>query len=386
MSSYIIYYGEANIVCIIIFAIMLFRGLVNVDRQEKQIKYDQALMAFMLYFVCDTLWAGIIDGVLPKTLFTVLSATFGNYICMAGITYKWLLYVMAVEHVPNRDTRRTRSRMLFPFYIATAVLVATWFIRPDLLLDENYTLQPLYSVFQLTVPFIYIGAILAYTMKKAIREKSPIERKVHLGIGLFPLTVCAGGLLQVLVLPETPVFCFSSTILMLLLYINNMEDKISTDPLTGLNNRGQLLHYSLQRSNLYREGRMSFVIMLDINDFKSINDTYGHAEGDRALLIVADALRSAVRRQSMPVFLARYGGDEFIVIAHPTEVAEVDALIAEIHKQITVACQAAGTPYTITTGAGYSQLQGGEDTFHACQQRADENLYLDKAAHKSNRR
>ena len=190
MSSYIIYYGEANIVCIIIFAIMLFRGLVNVDRQEKQIKYDQALMAFMLYFVCDTLWAGIIDGVLPKTLFTVLSATFGNYICMAGITYKWLLYVMAVEHVPNRDTRRTRSGMLFPFYIATAVLVATWFIRPDLLLDENYTLQPLYSVFQLTVPFIYIGAIVAYTMKKAIREKSPIERKVHLGIGLFPLTVC----------------------------------------------------------------------------------------------------------------------------------------------------------------------------------------------------
>ena len=57
MSSYFIYYTEASIVCVIIFGIMLVWDLFSIDKQEKQIKYDHALIAFMLYFVSDALWA-----------------------------------------------------------------------------------------------------------------------------------------------------------------------------------------------------------------------------------------------------------------------------------------------------------------------------------------
>ena len=126
-------------------------------------------------------------------------------------------------------------------------------------------------------------------------------------------------------------------------------------------------------------------IMFDINDFKSINDTYGHAEGDKALLIVADSLRAVIRRHNMPLFLARYGGDEFIYIVHPTEAGEVDALIRDLREQIADTCKARGAPYTLSIGAGCSQLGGDGDTFQACQQRADKNLYLDKAQMKSHR-
>lgn len=386
MSSYFIYYTEASVVCVILFAIMLFRDLVNMDRQEKQIKYDRALVAFMLYFACDAIWAAVIAGVLPKRLFTVLPVTFGNYVLMAAITYAWLRYVMAVEHAPNRDNPRTRFGIQFPFYIATVALIVTYLVKPALLLDEAYRLQPLYTVFQIGVPCVYIVAVLFYTMKKAVAEESPIERRKHLNIGLFPLMVIGGGLLQVLILPETPIFCFSCTILMVIFYINAMETQISTDPLTGLNNRGQLVNYTLQKSNLRREGRLTFVIMLDINDFKSINDTYGHAEGDKALKLVADSLRGVARRQNMPLFMARYGGDEFILIIHPTDADKPDSLIREIRQQIADACKAGDAPYALSTGAGFSQLSGSEDTFQACLQRADENLYQDKARQKSGRR
>ena len=202
---------------------------------------------------------------------------------------------------------------------------------------------------------------------------------------LEPLMVVAGGLLQVFALRETPVFCFACTIFMIVFFINAMETQISTDPLTGLNNRGQLEHYTLQKSNLHREGRLTFVVMFDINDFKLINDTYGHAEGDQALIVVANSMRAAARKHAMPMFLARYGGDEFILIAHPTEAAQVDAMIRDIRGEIKAACAANGAPYTLSIGAGYSQLTGGEDTFQACAQRADENLYLDKASKKSRR-
>lgn len=383
MSSYFIYYTEASAVCVIIFAIMLFRDLASVDRQEKQIKYDNALVAFMLYFICDAFWAAVIAGVLPRNPFTVLATNFGNYVFMAAITYQWLRYVMAVEQVPGRDSPRTRFAMQFPFCLATAVLIAVYLIKPDLLLDKDLNLKPLYSLFQIAVPLVYIAAILVYTLRRAVVEENPVERFKHLKVGLFPLMVVAGGMLQILVLPDTPVFCFSCTILMLIFYISGMEARISTDPLTGLNNRGQLVHYTLQKSNMHREGRKTFVIMFDINDFKLINDTYGHAEGDKALILTADALRSALRGRAMPMFLARYGGDEFIIIAHPVQEDEVVALIGEIRDQIKSACKAGDTPYDIRIGAGYSELSGEGDSFTACQQRADENLYLDKAVQKS---
>ncbi len=169
---------------------------------------------------------------------------------------------------------------------------------------------------------------------------------------------------------------------MLVFYINSMEAQISTDPLTSLNNRGQLLHYTSQRVNMYRDGRRTFVVMFDINDFKVINDTYGHAEGDRALLIVAEALKGVVKNHSTPMFLAWFGGDEFILIVHAAVGEEIDPLIAEIRGLIEAKCRAYQTPYMLSIGAGWDEWTGKDDSFQKCMQRADEKLYLDKARQK----
>ena len=361
---------------------MLVWDLFSIDKQEKQIKYDHALIAFMLYFVSDALWAAVIAGMLPRNRFIVVTTNFLNCILMAAITYRWLIYVMAVEQIPKRDKPLTRFVILIPFLLSTAALIFTFLFAPDLLLSSDLELQPLYSVFLIAVPIIYIVAILGYAMKRAIAAESLIERRNHLLVGLFPLLVVFGGLAQVIVMSETPIFCFSSTILMLIFYIGSMKTQISTDPLTGLNNRGQLANYVAQKSNIHHENRLTIVIMLDINDFKLINDTYGHAEGDRALILVSNALKEVVRNHSIPMFLARYGGDEFILVAHPTSESEIDAIICEIRERIEARCRMEGTPYTISIGAGYDKLAGETDTFQKCMQRADEKLYEDKARQK----
>ena len=382
MSSYFIYYTEASIVCVIIFGIMLVWDLFSIDKQEKQIKYDHALIAFMLYFVSDALWAAVIAGMLPRNRFIVVTTNFLNCILMAAITYRWLIYVMAVEQIPKRDKPLTRFVILIPFLLSTAALIFTFLFAPNLLLSSDLELQPLYSVFLVAVPIIYIVAILGYTMKRAIAAESLIERRNHLLVGLFPLLVVFGGLAQVIVMSETPIFCFSSTILMLIFYIASMKTQISTDPLTGLNNRGQLANYVAQKSNIHHENRLTIVIMLDINDFKLINDTYGHGEGDRALILVSNALKEVVRNHSIPMFLARYGGDEFILVAHPTSESEIDAIICEIRERIEARCRMEGTPYTISIGAGYDKIAGETDTFQKCMKRAVEKLYEDKARQK----
>ena len=161
MSSYFIYYTEAGIVCVIIFGILLVWDLLSVDKQEKQIKYDRTLIAFLLYFLSDGLWAAIIAGVLPRTRFAVVSVNFANCILMSSITYTWLRYVMALEQIPKRDARSTRIAVLAPFVLSTVALVCTYLLAPDALLNSALEPQPLYSVFLVKVPIIYIIAVFA---------------------------------------------------------------------------------------------------------------------------------------------------------------------------------------------------------------------------------
>lgn len=385
MPSFFVYYAESNIVCLIIFGIMLIHDLFSIDRQEKQIKYDHVLIAFMCYFLSDTFWAATVVGFIPKTQFVFVVVNLANYIIMVAITYSWLRYVMAVEQAPNRERRINKFAVIFPFLIATIALIIVYFAAPQFLFNENLELQPGYQVFLVAVPYIYIIAVIIYAMRQAKKEKNPIERRKHFYLAFFPLMVVAGGIAQ-MILPYVPIFCFACTLLMLIFYIQSMEVQISMDPLTRLNNRGQLIRYISQESNSRQDERLTFVIMIDINDFKMINDRFGHAEGDNALIIIADSLRAVVRKYRMPIFLGRYGGDEFVLIVHLLEERDVASLIQEVRSQIEMTCRSEETPYLLSIGAGYDQLRNGSDTLQMCIQRADQKMYLDKEDCKRNGR
>ena len=378
MSEYFIYYASFNFVGVVIFGIMLAHDRLSIDQQEKQIKYDRALIAFMLYFVSDAIWSGVDSGVFPVNKFTVLITDFSNYVIMTAITYTWLRYVMAVEQIPNRNKLSLKISLIFPFIISVIGVIITYLVAPSLLIDVELKNTTMFDIYLVGMPYLYIIAIIIYTMKEAIREKNPVEKRKHLYIGFFPIMVVAGGLMQMILMPELPIFCFSCTILMLIFYIQSMDKQISIDPLTKLNNRGQLNRYVSQSFNMKSEGRSTFVIMIDINDFKMINDTYGHAEGDSALVIIAQSLIKAVHNHDFPMFLGRYGGDEFVLIAHPFMEKEIKTLVDDIREFIRQNCKSEKKPYLLSIGVGYDEYLGDTDTFQKCMQRADDKLYIDK--------
>ena len=198
----------------------------------------------------------------------------------------------------------------------------------------------------------------------------------YLFLGIYPLIVVAVGISQVVVI-NAPLLCFACTLMMLFFYIRSMNNLISLDPLTQLNNRGQLQRYINEEENMQREGLTTFVIMIDVNDFKNINDTYGHAEGDRALILISDALREAVGEAHMPAFLGRYGGDEFILIVYARDEGDVIRCVDIIRRDAENACRQQKTPYLIGLGIGWEEMQEGED-FQNCMERADRKLYIDK--------
>ena len=386
MQDYFIYYASANIIGTIIFGVMLAHDRFSVDRQEKQLKYDQTLVAFMLYFISDTIWAAVDSELINKTQLPVSITNYVNFILMTGITYSWLKYVMAVEKLEKRNRLAVKHAIVFPFAVSAIILLVLFIAAPHVLLEDSLSVTPVFDGFMIVTPSIYIVAVIMYALKEIKREDDPIERRKHFYIAFFPVMLVAGGLLQMIFMPTLPLFCYAGTIFMLIFHMKTTDDQISTDPLTKLNNRSQLIRYVAQESNMRIEGRATYVVMMDINDFKKINDNLGHAEGDMALVLFAKALVDTIKNCNMPMFLGRFGGDEFVLIAHPIKKEEIDALIEEIRSNVRKECLKEGKPYVISAGIGYDELLNPPDTFQKCMQRADSKLYLDKEYCKINGR
>ena len=120
-------------------------------------------------------------------------------------------------------------------------------------------------------------------------------------------------------------------------------------------------------------------MMLDIDRFKEINDTYGHAEGDRALVLVSEALKQAADRTGSSVFIGRYGGDEFTVFIQCAEDEPVPEQFVDEVRQILTEKQAQNKlPYDLKISVGSDSLKDRNDKLEACLVRADEKLYEDK--------
>lgn len=111
------------------------------------------------------------------------------------------------------------------------------------------------------------------------------------------------------------------------------ESNALTDPLTGLPNARYLaLRFEEEASRARRTDRTFQVVMLDLDEFKNVNDTYGHKAGDKMLREVAHIIEGQLREYD---FLARYGGDEFVALVQEVVGAQVEELCARIESAVS---------------------------------------------------
>ena len=233
-----------------------------------------------------------------------------------------------------------------------------------------YHRGPLYPLLAVVSIYPFLIAIVTAT----VHRKRVSQRFYHL-LALFSLFILAAVAAQVFIYGISVIWS-TITITALLTHTNLQNDQAFFDHLTGVFNRRQLDIYLSDRIALVAAGRPLSCILLDVNRFKSINDSLGHTVGDDALKSAACILKTSIRKED---FLSRYGGDEFVVLSDVDDAEQLEKLILRIGETTRAYNETAGKPYAISFSVGYliySRDSGMTETEFL--DAVDKRMYQDK--------
>ena len=160
--------------------------------------------------------------------------------------------------------------------------------------------------------------------------------------------------------------------------LEQQRHKALLDPLTGLPNRAAWNErLALEHGRLQQTGTGLLLAILDLDHFKSINDTYGHQAGDKVLKIIANVLRKGLRGDD---FIARFGGEEFALLMPGSDLSGGSRLLERLRAAVEQCpFHFKGERVTVTMSAGVAVFKSGENASQVLK-RADQALYRAKEA------
>ncbi|MEH7179192.1 GGDEF domain-containing protein [Neobacillus vireti] len=150
------------------------------------------------------------------------------------------------------------------------------------------------------------------------------------------------------------------------------------DPLTGIYNRRYVESaFAAIKTRSEQKDQRFAILLLDVNDFKSVNDRFGHKTGDEFLILITNQLKKSVRKTDI---VARWGGDEFLILSPDIQHKEdLDSLLANIHQHLK---QLSCNEINISVSIGSAHYPNDGKCFDDLLKIADKNMYQIKSQKK----
>lgn len=346
-------YAVTEIYCVIIAVTILFslNSSLGSEHEVKQLR--NMIYSYLLMLVTDILWAFMEDNLLH--LPTYLNALI-NAITISSVTagcYFWFRFIEDRTHFPLISKKWIDNLIAIPFLVCVLLDLISIFTGWTFFIDAegHYEIGPIFDV-HTVINYIYLIIPTITTIVFAFKTHSKQEKAEFMTYACYMVVPIVAGTLED-TFPAVPLLALNILMMIIILFLKIQNLRISNDALTGLNNRRSLNHQLEESFTRVSEDSPLLVFLIDINSFKSINDRFGHIEGDHALQLFADTLRSVSIK--FYGFAARYGGDEFCLLmkkgSHTPErvMAEINKSLDEIQAKSVKA-----KDYTISVCIGYT--------------------------------
>ncbi|MCR5267813.1 MAG: GGDEF domain-containing protein [Lachnospiraceae bacterium] len=356
------------------FLLILFL-LISQFITRKKSRAGERLFTIMMYLV---LTACLIE---PLT-FTIdgKSGAVNYWINLLGNTYLYsangvgsFLFCVYVDESLYHSRERI-SRIYYKFGALVALLLLSlviniWFGYYFYVDTDNvYHRMPLINCF-----YIYMLFCCFFSIATLYVHRHRYGKVAFFPLFMYLIPIVTGSVLQMLFYGVSLAW-LGTAIGVVALYMSIQNQRSYLDVLTGLYNRLFLEHsmYRMRRdtSSAY------YGIMLDMDDFKSINDTYGHSAGDQALRDAAFIFRKVIRSDAA-VF--RYAGDEFIILLKSADEAAVQRVEASLRSEADLFNETSGRSYRIGFSMGHAIFDHATDTEDSFLKKIDKAMYQNKA-------
>lgn len=356
----------------LVLFLLLYRICIAQTNQFDEKAYNFMLIVTFIATINETL-SFIIDA-RPGFIFHILQYI-SNTISSASsgiIGYCWCLFVEYHIH-RNFERIKKKSRILaIPLIIATILifinLLGTGIIF-DISKENVYTRGPMNFILYIFVFVYYIESI--YTVHKAKYDSILVE---FFPIYYFIIPCMIGTMIQGFFFGVSTIW-LCVAIAFILVYIEIQISISFIDDLSGLYNRKYMNHYLNKLQN--NKTKHVYGFMMDINDFKAINDTYGHLKGDYALIQFGIILQHSIDKDSVAI---RMGGDEFVIFAKLKSDEEALALKKQIKYNVRQFNIKSKEPFHLSFSIGIAKFNGkNTDAFLSAM---DDSMYEAKNMHR----
>ena len=357
------------------FMLLLLSG-ISVHAWYKLDRKDPAYQPFfrLLSMTMLILLLEIFSDLLNSELYLHLIALH-KMIDMLGFLLAPVVPVLAVLYVYKRICRYKKipagiALLLSLPFVANAIFSVGsiwfhWIFTIDA--DNLYQRGPLFFISPLACYFYYFvnAGIL-------LRVRDRISREELLVLSLFTIVPAILSVVQLYYFIYLTIWN-SIAVAVVINYIFIVNSQIKIDPLTRLGNR---IAYTEYLAVLGRKTDIVLaVINMDLDDFKTINDTCGHQEGDLVLQLFAGQMESVFGENGLCI---RWGGDEFMVLLRESRLEIIESYIAALNRRIDRCNEERQKPYQIRFSAGVAVFNDSCRSFDALIEQSDKLMYAAK--------
>ena len=311
MNPYLLFNLGVDGFALMVLFILLYTSIISFDNTMDVRFMRRALLMQFLVLLFD-FFTWIMIGRPGSTIHVMMNIVITlYYMCQIYVVIVWAEYV----HYRINRAVMSRKNIWITIVLPLGAVFVLLLTNPLTHYTFNITSGNEYERGPLSTPIcllvmVYLMVTSIWVLYRRSKEILGSTKREYAILAGFVIAPFLGAIIQILHYGVSLIWPMSA-ISMLILYINRSRDEVSVDALTGLNNRGSLDKYLVERVNSDNAERLTLILM-DVDKFKLINDELGHDMGDVALREVAEIIRQSF--SSGHNFISRYGGDEFVVV------------------------------------------------------------------------